>query len=81
VPGTDTYDNRDDVQGPQVGTSLPEWHRGQPQLLTLVGESQELRLVFWDSKWRINRVLHFPHKMNTWYRMKLSCASGTASAW
>ncbi len=75
VPWLSDYDVESDVMGTQVGADLPEMGIGACRYsLVLIGKDQELRLVSWDAQKRINEVLKFPHKPNTWYRMKLSVA-------
>ncbi len=71
APTLSDYTIEVDEFGTKVKTDMPDMGCGNCRYeLQLAGNDQKLRIVSWDAQSRIDEVVPFSWKPDTWYRMK-----------
>ena len=69
------YTIQADVRGSIVNQKMPDIGLiGQGYTFFLLGEDQELQIQAWEPQLRVNKLLHFEWKPDTWYTMKFQVA-------
>jgi outer membrane protein assembly factor BamB len=75
------YTIQADVRGSSVNQKMPDIGLiGQGYTFFLLGEDQELQIQAWEAQLRVNKVLDFAWKPDTWYTMKFQVATEQGKA-
>jgi outer membrane protein assembly factor BamB len=74
LPNMTNYTIQADMQGSKLRSGdMPDMGvDAHHYSLTLVGNTQQLRLISWDALPRIDNTIAYPWKPDVWYRMKLT---------
>lgn len=73
MPGLTGYTIQCDLLGGQKGNDLPDMGLvANRYSLVLDGNKQQLRISSWEALPRVDKVISWPWKSNTWYRTKLT---------